>query len=121
MKKKILGVDPIFFLKNGEEKGKNKEMLPMFVIYLQQHVHIQKEKKKKGILKKLIAQPNPKFNLSKCVASWTQSNLHNYKGLFPLGCCDFKVYPNKKLSITFVSSSSQWMILDNIHKNLQIR
>jgi hypothetical protein len=33
--------------------------------------------------------------------------LHNYKGLFSLGCCDFKVYPNKKLSITFVSSSSQ--------------
>jgi putative transposon-encoded protein len=30
-----------------EKKEKNKEMLPRFVIYLQQHVHIQKEKKKK--------------------------------------------------------------------------
>ncbi len=33
-----------FLLKN-EKKGK-KKMLPMFVIYLQQHVHIQKEKKR---------------------------------------------------------------------------
>jgi hypothetical protein len=33
--------------------------------------------------------------------------LHKFKGLFPSGCCDFKVHPNKKVSITFVSSSSQ--------------
>ncbi len=45
-------------------------MLPMFVIYLQQHVHIQKEKEK-GVLEKSTAQSNPKFSLSKCVASWT--------------------------------------------------
>jgi hypothetical protein len=55
------------------EKNENKDMLPMFVIYLQQHVHIQKEKKK-GVLVKSTAQPKPKFSLSKCVASWTQSN-----------------------------------------------
>jgi len=33
-----------------------------------------KRKKEKGILEKLTAQPNPKSNLSKCVASWTQNN-----------------------------------------------
>jgi hypothetical protein len=61
-----------FLLKNGK-KRKHKEILPMFVIYLQQHVHIQKEKEK-GIMVKSIAQPNPKFNLSECVASWSQRN-----------------------------------------------
>jgi hypothetical protein len=68
MEKKSLEFTP-FLLKNGK-KGKNKEMLPMFIIYLQQHVHIQK-KRKKGVLVKLTAQLNPKFSLSKCVASWT--------------------------------------------------
>jgi len=76
-----------------EKKGKNKETLPMFVIYLQQHVHIQKEKKK-GVLVKSTAQLNPKFSLSKCVASWTRNN-YTYKDLFPLGCCDLKIYPNR--------------------------
>jgi hypothetical protein len=46
MEKKSLEFTP-FLLKNGK-KGKNKKMLPMFVIYLQQHVHIQKEKKKRN-------------------------------------------------------------------------
>jgi hypothetical protein len=54
-----------FFIKKWKKK-----MLPMFVIYLQQHVHIQKEKEK-GVLEKSTAQSNPKFSLSKCVASWT--------------------------------------------------
>jgi hypothetical protein len=45
MKNKSLVLTP-FLLKNGK-KGKNKEMLPRFVIYLQQHIHVQKEKKKR--------------------------------------------------------------------------
>jgi len=44
MKKKSLVLTP-FLLKNGK-KGKNKKMLPRFVIYLQQHVHIQNKKER---------------------------------------------------------------------------
>jgi tRNA A37 threonylcarbamoyladenosine dehydratase len=32
------------------------------------------KRKKKGVMEKSIAQSNPKFSLSKCVASWTRSN-----------------------------------------------
>ncbi len=56
-------------------------MLPMFVIYFQQHVHIQKGKTK-GVLEKLTAQPNPKFSLSQCVSSWTQNNYTNTRTFF---------------------------------------
>jgi hypothetical protein len=33
-----------------------------------------KRKKRKGVLVKSTAQLNPKFSLSKCVASWTRNN-----------------------------------------------
>jgi hypothetical protein len=55
MKRKSLVLTPLFL-----KKGKNKEMLPRFVIYLQQHVHIQKEKNKREFWKNRL--PNLTLN-----------------------------------------------------------
>jgi hypothetical protein len=67
----------------------------------------KKREKEKGILEKSTAQPNPKFGPSKCVASWTQSNYTIIRASFHQVVVTLKSTPIKKLSIAFVSSSSQ--------------
>ncbi len=59
MKKKSSVLTP-FLWRMEKKKEKNKEMLPRFVIYLQQHVHVQKEKKKREFWKNQL--PNLTLN-----------------------------------------------------------
>jgi len=69
MRNTSLVLTPIFV----EKRKKQRNVAKVHHLSSTTRTHT-KRKKEKGILEKSIAQPNPKLNLSKCVASWTQNN-----------------------------------------------
>ncbi len=102
MRNTSLLLTPIFV----EKRKKQRNVAKVHHLSSTTRTHT-KRKKEKGILVKLIAQPNPKLNLSKCVASWTQNNYIITRAFFHQVVVTLKFTPIKKLSITFVSCSSQ--------------
>ncbi len=104
------------------EKKENTKKCCQGVSFIFNNMYTYKIKKEKGILEKSTAQPNPKFSLSMhvldcpmCCISDTKQ-LHNHKGLFLSGCCDFKVYANKILSILHL-----FHLVHNHLKTLQVK
>jgi len=74
-----------------------------------------KIRKEKGILEKSTAQPNPKFSLSKCVASLTQSNYTITRAFFHQVVVILKSTPIKKILLHL------FHLVHNHLKTLQVK
>jgi Fic family protein len=102
-------------LKNGKKKGKKQRNVAKVRHLSSTTCTRTKRKKEKGILKKSIAQPNPKFNLSKCVASWTQSNYTFTRAFFRRVVVTLKFTPIKNFLLHL------FHLVQNHLKTLQVK